>query len=136
MRVNQLAQAVGVTPDTVRFYTRVGYLEPTKNPANGYKDYDDKNLRRLQFILSARQLGFSVEDIGSILAESDEGKSPCPLVRQLIERRLREHEQRFNETVLLRNRMLAAVEQWSTKGDKQPTGHMICHLIEEFTHEP
>lgn len=135
MRVNQLAQAVAVTPDTVRFYTRVGYLAPIKNPSNGYKEYDDNNVRRLRFILSARQLGFSVEDIGKILNESDQGMSPCPTVRQLIELRLQDHEQRFNDMLKLRQRMLAAVEQWSDKDNKLPTGKMICHLIEEFTHE-
>lgn len=133
MRVAELADSLAITPDTVRYYTRVGYLTPKKNRANGYKKYDENDQQRLRFILSARQLGFSVSDIGHILAEADKGKSPCPMTRELLEKRLDETEQRFQETVTLRNRMKAAVDSWRSKPDKVPTGKMICHLIEEFS---
>ncbi|HAG95950.1 MAG TPA: MerR family transcriptional regulator [Gammaproteobacteria bacterium] len=132
MKVLELAKQLGVTAETVRFYTRIGVLRPTKDSANGYRIYSDKDLRRLRFVLNARQLGFSVDDIKEILAHADRQRSPCPTVRRLIERRLHETEQRFSETQRLRNRMQEAVTQWSRKPDKAPTGHMICHLIEEF----
>ena len=62
-------------------------------------------------------------------------KSSCPMTRQLMENRLDETEQRFQETVTLRNKMKAAVDSWRSKPDKMPTGKMICHLIEEFSGE-
>lgn len=139
MRVNQLAKEIGVTGDTVRFYTRIGYLKPSKNPANGYKEYGAKDRRLLRFILSARQLGFSVEDIGQILDTAEQGRSPCPLVRELIRQRLIETEKGFQDSARLRQRMMTAIETWSQKPDRLPTGDMICHLIEEFdetVHEP
>ena len=133
MRVNQLAKTLGVTPDTVRFYTRIHVLNPNKNPDNGYRDYRDKDVSRMRFILSARQLGFSVNDIQQILGEAEQLKSPCPTVRRLIDQRLHETEQQFKEMMQLRERLREAVKEWSTKPDKEPTGHMICHLIENFT---
>jgi len=133
MLVNQLAKSLGVTPDTVRFYTRIDILKPVKNRRNGYREYGEKDLRRLRFVLSARHLGFSVEDIRKILDEADKEKSPCPMVRFLIEQRLRETEQRFRETQQLRDRMRQALAEWARKPDKAPTGQMICHLVEEFT---
>lgn len=132
MRVNQLAKEIGVTGDTVRFYTRIGYLKPAKNPANGYKSYSQKDKRLLRFILSARQLGFTVEDIGKILDTTEKGRSACPLVRELIRLRLTENEKNFQDSARLRRRMLAAIEAWSQKPDRLPTGDMICHLIEAF----
>jgi DNA-binding transcriptional MerR regulator len=132
MRVNQLASVIGVTADTVRYYTRIGFLKPTKNPCNGYKEYSPKDRRLLRFILSARQLGFSVNDIGDILHTAEQGASPCPLVRRFIQQRLEENERSFRDSAQLRQRMLNAVETWSQKPDKTPTGDMICHLIEEF----
>lgn len=132
MRVNQIANEIGVTADTVRFYTRVGYLNPSKNPTNGYKEYGDKERRLLRFILSARQLGFSVEDIGQILSTAERGRSPCPLVRVLIQQRLIETQKSFQDSVQLRERMTSAIETWNQKPDRAPTGEMICHLIEEF----
>ena len=136
MKVNQLAKNVGVTSDTVRYYTRIGYLTPKKNSLNGYREYDESDQQRLRFILSARQLGFSVIDIGHILAEAGKGKSPCPMTRHLMEKRLNETERRFLETVALRKKMKAAVRAWKNKPDKVPTGKMICHLIEEFNYKP
>ena len=132
MKVNQLAQNLGISGDTVRYYTRIGYVNPVKNQSNGYKEYSEKDQSRMRFILSARQLGFTVEDIGNIISEAEKGKTPCPLVRRLIDQRLHENEQRFNETVALRKRMEAAVTDWHHKPDKAPTGDMICHLIENF----
>lgn len=132
MRVNELSKQLRISADTVRFYSRIGFLTPTKSLANGYKDYSENDLQRLRFILGARQLGFSVEDIGQILGETSKGRSACPLVRRLIKQRLNEIEKRFIETERLRKRMLAAVKDWDLKPDKAPTGHMVCHLIEGF----
>lgn len=133
MRVNQLAKSLGITPDTVRFYTRIKVLQPVKSKVNGYREYSETDISRLKFVLSARQLGFAVDDIQQILAQADKDKSPCPTVRRLIDQRLRETEQQYLDMVQLRERMVLAVKDWSDKPDKAPTGHMICHLIEEFT---
>ena len=132
MRVNQLAKEIGVTGDTVRYYTRIGFLNPAKSKSNGYKEYGPKDRRLLRFILSARQLGFSVNDIAEILHTAEQGMSPCPLARRLVQQRLEENEKSFRDAAQLRQRMLNAVETWNQKPDKTPTGDMICHLIEEF----
>lgn len=133
VKVIEMARRLGVTADTVRFYTRIKILKPGKNKTNGYREYSEKDYNRLRFVLSARQLGFSVEDIQQILNHADKKKSPCPTVRRLIDQRLNETEQRFAETLQLRERMHKAVIEWSQKPDKVPTGHVVCHLIEEFS---
>ena len=132
MKVNQLAQKLGINGDTVRYYTRLGYVNPARNRENGYKEYSEKDEKRLRFILSARQLGFTVADIGQIIGEADKGNTPCPMVRRLIDQRLHETEQQFAETVALRNCMQKAVREWQHMPDKKPTGDTVCHLIENF----
>jgi len=133
LKVKQLAQTLEVSPDTVRYYTRIGFLTPVTSHSNGYKKYRDADIERLRFILGARHLGFSVKDIKKIMAEADKGNSACPLVRELISRRMEETEKRFEDTLALRNKMKAALKQWASKPDKVPTGNMVCHLIEDFT---
>ena len=135
MKVIEVARLLGITADTVRFYTRINILNPTKSKANGYREYSDNDVKRLRFVLSARQLGFSVEDIQEILGHADKKRTPCPTVRRLIDQRLHEAEEQFKETIRLRDRMQRAVLEWSQKPDKAPTGHMLCHLIEDFTVE-
>jgi len=135
MKVSELAKMLRITPDTVRFYTRSGLLTPNINNDNGYKSYDSKDKKRLTFILSARQLGFSVSDITKILAEADQGHTACGLVRQIIEEKLIATEQQFQQTLALRNRLQLAISDWQHKPDQAPTGDMICHLIEDFDEE-
>jgi DNA-binding transcriptional MerR regulator len=135
MKVSKLATKLKVSPDTVRYYTRVGIIKPKRNRNNGFKEYDEQDQRRLRFVITARQLGFTVEDIKQILGESDKGSSPCPLVRRIIDQRLFETRQRFEETLALRSRMEEAARQWGDLPDREPTGHMICHLIENFVTE-
>ena len=132
MRVNELAKKLGCTPDTVRYYTRTRFLSPVKGD-NGYKHYSDIDQSRLRFILSARQLGFSVNDIEKLLEQSDNGNTTCQLARSIIEDRLKETEKLFEETLLLRKRMQKAIEDWKKMPNKEPTGKMICHLIESAT---
>ena len=131
MYVKQLANTMGVTQDTVRHYTRIKLLNPIRGERNGYQVYTAADQQRLKFIISARQLGFSIKDIQQIIAQSEQGQCPCPLTRQLIAKRLEETELHFQETLKLRTRMQAAVKQW----DKSPDGAVsadICSLIETF----
>lgn len=130
MRVTELAKALSTTPDTVRYYTRIGLIEPKKSPENGYKYYGQAVQERLKFILNARQLDFSVDEIREILTESDKGHTACPLVREIVEHRLAETEKQFQSALLLREKLKNAISDWQSKPDKAPTGHMICHLIE------
>ncbi|TVZ37450.1 DNA-binding transcriptional MerR regulator [Alteromonadaceae bacterium 2753L.S.0a.02] len=133
MGVTELAKVLQISPDTVRFYTRKGLLQPVKNTANGYKSYRTKDIARLRFILGARGLGFTIADIEEILNVSDHHQTPCPLVRDLIEQRLHETETRFNEMRELRDRMRQAVAEWRDLPDADPKGHRVCHLIESFS---
>jgi len=130
MRVTELAKAMNTTPDTVRYYTRIGLIVPIKSPNNGYKTYGEKVQQGLKFILSARHLDFSVEEIKSILTESDKGNTACPLVREIVEHRLSETEKQFQAALLLRQRLRASIDDWHDKPNKVPTGDMICHLIQ------
>ncbi|MCE2593904.1 MerR family transcriptional regulator [Motilimonas cestriensis] len=132
MKVTQLARHLNVTPDTVRYYTRIKLLRPKKSPENGYKNYPTSEINRLHFIVCARDLGFSVEDIQEILAESDAGHSACPRVRDLIELRLQETQVRLQHMQQQYDRMKLAVSSWHDKPDMAPTDDMICHLIEKF----
>ncbi len=132
MRVLEVAQHLGVSADTVRFYTRIGLVQPKVNPANRYKEYSPSDIERLKFIVSARQLGFTVDDIKTIIAMAQKNQSACPSVRQIIAQRLEETDRQFAELVQTRKRMKRAIKQWDSMEDKMPTGTMICHMIENF----
>ena len=76
------------------------------------------------------EINETVEDITTIIAKAEDQQSPCPTVRQIIEKRLEETERQFQDLIALRARMTAAIAQWEDPPDRVPDGHMICNMIE------
>ena len=70
--IGKLAESAGVAIDTVRYYERNGRLQPAGRLASGYRRYGEAELRRLRFIRRAKALGFSLEDIRTLLELSAE----------------------------------------------------------------
>ena len=129
-QVKQLAKLCKVPADTVRHYTRIGLLKPDRDPDNGYYKYRVSDSKRLEFIKKAKSLGYSLKEIEQILAESRKGKSPCPMVRELINRRIHENRAHLEQLMELQNRMETALISWENMPNGVPDGDSICHLIE------
>ncbi|MDF2179883.1 MerR family DNA-binding protein [Aliiglaciecola sp. CAU 1673] len=130
MQVAQLADALNISRDTLRYYVRIGLISPNRSQDNGYQQFGAQDVRRMKFVLSARALGFSLDDVKQLLADADKGQSPCPHARDMIDKRLAQMEQRLADMQQLLAQMKAAKAAWSTLPDTPPTGQMICHLIE------
>jgi len=133
MTVSELARCAGVTADTVRHYTRNGLLEPIRDESNGYNCYGSGDLARLLFVRKARLLGFRLGDIGDILKESSHGRSPCPKVRKIMEKRLEETRCKLQGLAKLQKRMEYALALWAHMPDGMPDGYDVCHLIEKIS---
>lgn len=65
--VKKLAGMVGVKIETIRFYENESLLPKPKRAANGYRIYDDSTLRRLNFIVNAKSLGFTLNEVRDLL---------------------------------------------------------------------
>ncbi len=68
MRIGQVAKAAAINIETVRFYERRGLIEQPLKPIEGYRDYSNKILERLLFIRRAKNLGFTLDEIKSLLS--------------------------------------------------------------------
>ena len=134
LKVSQLADKHHVSADTIRHYVRIGLLSPAKNDS-GYHYFTLQDEKVLTFILSARDLGFSLDDIRLLLDDAEKGESPCPHARSLIEARLGQARQQLANLQALVKRMETATQAWQQLPDCEPCGEHICHLIEGVTHE-
>ena len=65
--IKQLSNLAGVSTRTLRYYDAIGLLKPAAYGGNGYRQYDDAAVLRLQQILFYRELDFSLDDIQDIL---------------------------------------------------------------------
>ena len=127
---NILAKKSDVSLFTVRHYTRIGLLKPIRNSNNGYKIYQPSDTTRLRFIVAAKSLGFTLHEIAEILDEAIHGNSSCPLVREIIERRIKENRRKIEEMKKLQKKMENALEDWKQMKNSMPNGDSVCHLIE------
>lgn len=132
-QVKDLADAAHVTTDAVRFYTKKGLLKPIRNKANNYQMYSHADLVRVRFISKAKILGYTLNEIKQITHASIKSETPCPLVRDIIKKRIKKNKKQFDEAMALQKRMEKALRQWENMDDAIPIGDSICHLIESVT---
>lgn len=88
--IGKLSAATGVKVPTIRFYEQIGLLPAAPRTASDRRLYDDAALRRLSFIRHARQLGFDLDSIRSLLDLSDHPDRPCGEANAIAERHLAE----------------------------------------------
>lgn len=68
MTIGRLAEAGGVSVETVRYYQRRGLLTEPRRPQGGVRRYGPADARRLRFIRQAQAAGLTLEQIGELLA--------------------------------------------------------------------
>jgi DNA-binding transcriptional MerR regulator len=88
LTVSALADRAGLSPDTVRYYERVGLLPPPARSAAGYRLYDQGMLGRLRLIKGAQRAGLRLREIGELLGVADRGQCPCGHTETLLQGRL------------------------------------------------
>lgn len=135
LTVMELARSAGVANHVVRFYARSGLIRPTRQAANGYRQFVPLDVKRVRFVRAAKSLGFTLAEIREILRRSREGKAPCPLVRDIVAQRLSENRERLEYVQAMQNRMQHASEAWQHMQDQVPHGDAICALIEAVADE-
>jgi DNA-binding transcriptional MerR regulator len=133
LTVSQLSKQISTGADTIRYYVRCGLINPERDPINGYKRFNDDDIKRLNFILQAKSLGFSLTDIHTIMEQASFGESPCPQVRIIMEVRLKETAAKIASMKTTYKKMQQALKRWPNQPDCTPTGKHICHLIEGFS---
>ena len=133
MRVKEIAQKAGVSAETVRYYVRIGLLKPSDSDKSGYRRFSASHLNMLRFIMRAKQLGFTLSEIGEILRMAHRGKTPCPMVRDIVKRHVKDNKVDLEALRSLQARMENALARWEHMRDGVPDGDAICVLIESVT---
>lgn len=130
LTVTAVARGAGVEAHVVRFYARSGLIRAARYAANGYRQFVPLDVKRVRFVRAAQSLGFTLGEIREVMRRSRHRKTPCPLVRDIIRRRLIENRERLRDVTALQRRMQRASERWHRMPDQVPHGDAICALIE------
>ncbi|NEX91251.1 helix-turn-helix domain-containing protein [Caulobacter sp. 17J65-9] len=85
LTIGRLAAGSGVNLETIRYYERIGLMpEPDRTPG-GHRSYANEHRRRLTFIRRARELGFGLDDIRTLIVLSEPGRQSCAEVKKIAE---------------------------------------------------
>lgn len=117
MKIGEVARRVGIPIDTVRYYERNGLLlPPPARRASGYRDYHDSDIARLNFVLRAKALGFTLIEIRELLDLSDAAEGDMGNIRELAASKLQDIEQRIGQLARVRDALKGLVEACPGRG--------------------
>ena len=77
LRRGDLARLTGCNLETIRYYENIGVMPEPPRSSKNYRVYDDRHVARLCFIMRARELGFTLDEVRDLLALVDGGAQTC-----------------------------------------------------------
>jgi len=128
--IGQVAKAVGVSVQAVRYYERLGLLPTAHRTPAGYRVYGPDAVDRLRFIQQAQALGFSLDEIREILRLRYEGKSPCECVHDLLQVKLTKIENDIRQLVRFRHDLRRTLRRSKNLPHLPHKASSICPLIQ------
>lgn len=90
MRSGEVARDAGVNVETLRYYERRGILQAPERRASGYREYTEEAVGVVRFVKRAQELGFSLDEIETLLTLASGGPESCDSARTLASRKLGE----------------------------------------------
>jgi MerR family mercuric resistance operon transcriptional regulator len=115
--IGQLSSLTGVNIETIRYYERIGIMPKPRRSAGGQRLYDETQFKRLRFVKRSRMIGFSLEEIRSLLSLDDHDEPSCHEVYSLTEDHLKRVQ---NKIIELKNieRSLKELAKQCNRGSK------------------
>ena len=129
MRIGEVADAVGVPTQTLRFYERKGLLPQPRRGTNGYREYDASTIARLEFIRSGQAAGLTLVEIATILDLRRDGAVPCAHVQSLLATKLLDVQTRQRELAALETELNNLISRSHRLDPADCTDEAICHII-------
>ncbi|MBN9077913.1 MAG: helix-turn-helix domain-containing protein [Rhizobiales bacterium] len=111
LTIGQLARETGTKVETVRFYEKSGLLPAPARTEGNYRSYDPAHLNRLSFIRRARDLGFSLDQVRTLLALSDDRNRPCAAIDAIAKEHRAEVERKIADLQSLKIELDRMIDQ-------------------------
>ena len=129
MRIGEAAAAVGMTAKALRFYEKQGLLPPAQRATNGYRDYPEEVLDRLEFIHRGKIAGLPLAEIRDILRVRDAGQAPCTHVTEQLAQQLVSLDRQIAELTAVRESVAENYRRAAEGDPDQCNAQQICSYL-------
>jgi len=123
--IGQLAKKAQVNVETIRYYERRGLITYLPRRVSGYRQYSLDAVARIQFIKSAKELGFSLKEISELLSLRVDPDTNCGDVKRLAEIKIADIEERIQALQLMKDALMKLKAKCIGRG---PVGE--CPILE------
>jgi MerR family transcriptional regulator, copper efflux regulator len=126
VNIGAAAASSGVSAKMIRHYEAIGLLRPTNRRQNDYRDYGERDIHEIRFIGRARRLGFSIQEIGALLALWRDRGRPSREVKRIADAHIRELELRIADMQAMAKTLRELVD--ACHGDDRPD----CPILDDL----
>lgn len=128
IQIGELSRRTGCNIETIRYYERIGMLPRPSRSASRYRLYEAGDVRRLNFVRRARELGFSLDEVRALLVLSaDTGREACVEVREVAVGHLADVRAKIADLQAMERALVHAVRRCEAG---EPAG---CPLIDTLS---
>ena len=125
--IGEVAQQLGVSAHTLRYYEKIGLLVPVAKTTGGRREYSSKDIARVQFIKRAQRMHFSLEDIGKLIELDKAMAVEKPQVQRMVQKKLAEIEESLRDLKQLKVDLSLMLEACLHSNDEED-----CPIIESI----
>ncbi|MDJ0682420.1 MAG: heavy metal-responsive transcriptional regulator [Xenococcaceae cyanobacterium MO_167.B52] len=129
LKIGELAKQTGLAVGTLRYYSDLGLLRPVQRGNNGYRYYSHNASKQVKFIKKAQAIGFTLEEIKTILDVRERGEKPCSLVQGLLDNKIEQLEIQIKKMSLFKQELEEYRTSWINNPNPESDSQEVCPLI-------
>ncbi len=131
LKIGEIAKITGIAVSTLRYYEAIGLVKPTDKSSAKYRYYKKDDIQLIVFVKKAQNIGFTLDEIKLILSERSSGKSPCPKVRDLAQRKIVELRDKIKDLKLIERDLKRYILKCCHEEDSKPDESNVCKMIDK-----
>ena len=130
LTIGQVAKQTGLTVETVRFYEKKGLILTPERSESGYRQYSSDTLKRLRFILRAKEVGFTLNDIAELLDLRRKPGTTCTDIKLRALAKMEDIDQKMKDLKNIHDSLSQLVLRCSGRGKLSD-----CPILESLDFE-
>jgi MerR family transcriptional regulator, Zn(II)-responsive regulator of zntA len=119
-KISEIAKKLGINPQTLYFYERIGLIKSPQRTEAGYRLYSQEDWERLSFITNAKSLGLSLAEIKQLLQLKEDQSLSCQEVYQKLRDKVQEIDAQIANLQALKAEILPLMQKCQINGENKP----------------